>query len=166
MIHESRPEGAAGRIVSLVPSLTESLVVLGLGDRVVGATKYCNYPEAAKTVERIGDFARLDLEKVLALQPDLILATRLTQEGLLGKLERLNLKVAVFFPPDTAGVAANMRKVAVLGGVAKEAEAIVKRFEDRLDGVRKAVAAIPVETRARPTANRRSYSPAGDSLCT
>ena len=62
------------RIISLAPSNTEILFALGLGNKVVGVTSYCNYPEEAKEKEIIDGFATPDLEKIIALTPDLILA--------------------------------------------------------------------------------------------
>lgn len=64
------------RIVSTAPSLTEMLFALELGERVVGATTYCNYPEAARTIPRIGDFASPSLEAILRQRPDLILVLK------------------------------------------------------------------------------------------
>ena len=64
------------RIVSLAPSNTEFLFALGLGDRVVGVTEYCNYPDAARTVERVAGFSTLSAEKIASVEPDLVLAAR------------------------------------------------------------------------------------------
>ena len=63
------------RIVSLAPSNTEILFALGLGDKVVGVTEYCDYPEAAKDKDKIGGYTTVDIERVVAIEPDLILAT-------------------------------------------------------------------------------------------
>ena len=64
------------RIVSLAPAITEILYAIGAGDRVVGVTNYCNYPEEAAKRDKIGDFAIVDFEKIVALEPDLVIATR------------------------------------------------------------------------------------------
>lgn len=61
------------RVVSLVPSLTESLFELNLGGRVVGVTDYCIYPESAKALPKVGGTKNPDLEKIKALQPDLVM---------------------------------------------------------------------------------------------
>lgn len=63
----------AGRIVSLAPNITESLYALGLGERIVGVTSYCNWPPEAASKARIGGFGQVDLESVLRLQPDLVI---------------------------------------------------------------------------------------------
>jgi len=61
-----------GRIVSLAPSITESLFALGVGDQVVGVTRYCNYPPEARAKEKVGGYQDLNYEAVLALKPDLV----------------------------------------------------------------------------------------------
>ena len=67
--------GTPERIISLAPSNTEILFALGLGDRVVGVTMYCDYPPEAQDKEKVGDYYGPDIEKIIALEPDLILAT-------------------------------------------------------------------------------------------
>jgi len=60
------------RIVSLAPHVTELLFAAGGGDRIVGAVSYSDYPEAAKNIARIGDNRQVDMERVIAMKPDLI----------------------------------------------------------------------------------------------
>ena len=62
----------AQRIISLAPHMTELLFAAGAGERVVGTVEYSNYPAAAQRIARIGDSAQLDLERIVALKPDLI----------------------------------------------------------------------------------------------
>ena len=64
------------RIVSLAPAITEILFAVGAGENVAGVTNYCNHPEEAGKLEKIGDFAVVDFEKVIALKPDLVIATK------------------------------------------------------------------------------------------
>lgn len=64
------------RIVSLAPSNTELLFAIGLGDRLVGVTDYCNFPEAANKIERVAGFNSLSAEKIVAVKPDLVVASR------------------------------------------------------------------------------------------
>ena len=61
------------RIISLAPSNTEILFALGLGDRVVGVTSFCDYPEEAKSKEIVGDYSGHNLERIIELEPDLVL---------------------------------------------------------------------------------------------
>jgi iron complex transport system substrate-binding protein len=66
-------EKAPDTIISLAPNNTEILFALGLGDKVVGVTSFCDYPEEALAVEKIGDFNGINLEKIIELNPDLVL---------------------------------------------------------------------------------------------
>ena len=70
---EEVPPGPYDRIVSLTPSVTEILFALGTGDRVVGVTSWCNHPEAALHLPRVGDFLEPNLEALAALDPDLVI---------------------------------------------------------------------------------------------
>lgn len=72
---QDEPAGTSLRVISLAPSITETLFAIGAGDAVVGVTRYCNYPEKARTLPRIGDFATVDLESIVRLKPDLVIAT-------------------------------------------------------------------------------------------
>src|ERR1043166_5745137 len=82
------------RIVSLAPSLTETLFALGAGDRVVGVTNYCDYPAEAGSRQKIGDMLNPNLELVAALHPDLVL---ITKEGnrreTLNAIDHLNIPI-------------------------------------------------------------------------
>lgn len=64
--------GAPERIVSLAPSITETLFALGLGDRIVGVTKFCSYPPAVDSIEKVGGYTDTNLEKIVRLKPDLV----------------------------------------------------------------------------------------------
>lgn len=63
------------RIVSLAPSVTELIFALGQGERLVGVTNYCDYPTAARSIKRIGGILDLNLEAIVALNPDLVIGT-------------------------------------------------------------------------------------------
>lgn len=86
------------KIISLAPSNTEIVYALGLEDRLVGVTEYCNYPEAAMSKPKIGGFSTVDIEKVVAIQPDLILAANIHRDKVIPELERLGLTVITTDP--------------------------------------------------------------------
>lgn len=75
------------RIISLSPAETEILFALGLGDKVVGVTEYCNYPPEAKEKEKIGGMTTVSVEKVINLNPDLILAVNLNGKEVVDNLD-------------------------------------------------------------------------------
>ncbi len=86
-----------GRIISLAPSLTENVYLLGCGEQLVGVTVYCEYPEPAKSKAKIGTVLEPNIEKIIILKPDLVLATK---EGnkpeVVKELRNLGIRVFVF----------------------------------------------------------------------
>ncbi len=89
------PAETPRRIVSLAPNITEILFALGLGDRIVGVTRYCDYPPAALDKEKVGGLLDPDLEKIRALRPDLVIAFRGNPWSAVDRLRSLGLKVFV-----------------------------------------------------------------------
>ncbi|UCG35589.1 MAG: ABC transporter substrate-binding protein [Candidatus Omnitrophota bacterium] len=89
------------RIVSFGPLLTESLYLLGVDEKLVANTIYCTRPPAAKRKEKIGTMVDMNLEKVVVLQPDLVLATSLTPPRVIAQLKRLGVKVVSLDSPKT-----------------------------------------------------------------
>ena len=71
--HAVLPGGTPERIISLAPDITETVYALGLGDKLVGATTYCLYPEAAQKVPRVGGFGQYNFEAIVSLNPDLVI---------------------------------------------------------------------------------------------
>lgn len=84
------------RIVSLGPALTESLYLLGVSEKIVGVTTHCQKPPAAKNKEKVGTVVEFNVEKVLNLKPDLVLATALTEAQGVRKLKDLGIRIVVF----------------------------------------------------------------------
>ncbi len=87
------------RIISLAPHLTELVYSLGAGNRLIATVDYADYPKAAKSLPRIGNYQYISLESILALQPDLVLVWQQgNQKGLAQKLAALNIAVYVSAP--------------------------------------------------------------------
>lgn len=132
------------RIVSLAPSVTETLFALGLGDKVVGVTAYCDFPEAARTKEKIGDTLSPNPERLIALKPDLVVMTTASQlEKLVRQLGDLNIAVYVTDPRSVGDVLASIRKLGEVTGATAEAETIVRQMQTR-------IAAVELRTKALP----------------
>lgn len=129
---------APQRLVSFAPSNTEILFALGLGDRVVGVTDFCDYPEEAKAIEKVGGIEP-NLEKVVSLDPDLVLAIG-GNADLVSKLEGLGITVLVLDPSDLEGIYRDIELVGRAAGVKGKAEALVA-------GMRKRVEAITAKTK-------------------
>ncbi|MFN7927475.1 MAG: helical backbone metal receptor [Blastocatellia bacterium] len=100
------------RIISLAPNITETLFALGLGERVVGVTSYCDFPIEAKTKEKIGDTLKPNLERIIALKPDLVLISTASQlEKITRQLDQLQIPVFVTNPQTVAEVLSSIRKL-------------------------------------------------------
>ena len=107
----------AHRIISLAPNLTELLFAAGAGDAVVGVVQYSDYPEAAKKIDRVGSYNALDLEAILALKPDLIIAWQSGNPSfIIEKLKSLGLTVFLSEPHHFEDVASNLERIGRLSG--------------------------------------------------
>jgi len=100
------------RIISLAPSITETLFALGLGDRVVGVTSYCDYPPEAAQKEKLGDTLRPSIEKIVALKADLVIASTSSQlEQFVLYLDQVGVPIYVSNPRDLEGVLESIGKI-------------------------------------------------------
>ncbi|MFC1972170.1 ABC transporter substrate-binding protein [Chloroflexota bacterium] len=123
------------RIISLAPSNTEILFALGLEDRVVGVTQYCNYPEAAKTKPRVAGYSTPSLEKVISLEPDLILADAIHEKTVLPTLEKHELTVIVMAAKSIDTVLDDITLVGKVTGKSKAAAQLVDGLNARISAV-------------------------------
>jgi iron complex transport system substrate-binding protein len=123
------------RIVSLAPSNTEILFTLGLGDKVVGVTEYCNYPQEAVTKSKVGGFSNVDIEKVISLEPDLVLATHIHEKSVIPALEKLGLTVVALTPASLNEVLDSITLVGKITGRTREASKLVKYLGTRIEAV-------------------------------
>ena len=119
------------RIVSLSPSTTEILFALGAGDRVVGATNYCDYPEEAKKVEKIGDYDEPNMELIRKVQPDVVLAGHVKEETA-EALEKMGIPVFFFSSRRRHTRYHSIKLVGQVTGTAAEAEAIVNGMKSKI----------------------------------
>ncbi|KPU27083.1 ABC transporter substrate-binding protein [Caloranaerobacter sp. TR13] len=91
-------ENEPKRIVSLAPSHTEILFAIGLGERVVGVSNYCDYPEEAKNKEKVGDSFNVNVEKIIELSPDLVIQYGQGKEEVNKRLKEAGIKVLSYEP--------------------------------------------------------------------
>jgi iron complex transport system substrate-binding protein len=124
----------ARRIVSLTPSNTEILFALGLGQRVVGVTEYCDYPPEARKKAKVGD-VNISAEKVLALKPDLIVAHRFLNARIIPTLQRMKLRILAADPHSFDELYAFMRQIGQVTGTMREAEQIIKQMQTEAQSV-------------------------------
>jgi iron complex transport system substrate-binding protein len=131
---------AAERIVSTSPSITETLFALGLGDRVVAVSRYCRYPAEAAQLPRIGSFLEPDAELIVRLRPDLVFVHP-ESSGIRRKLATFPMSVITVDRGTTlAGVFSSIRTIANGAGVPERGKTLIRTLEERLAGVRTAVA--------------------------
>lgn len=125
------------RIVSLSPSITEVLFGIGAGDRLVGATKYCDYPSAANQIPRVGGgtMESLNQEMIVALQPDLVLCKWDSHQPLLRNLERLGISVLALGPENLAQLYEETRLLGQITGHSPQAEALIQSMQQRVAAI-------------------------------
>ena len=138
-----RIEKIPEKIISLAPSNTEIVYALGLEDRLVGVTEYCDYPEAAKEKPLIGGFSTVDIEKVVEIQPDLILATNIHKDEVLPQLERLGLTVLTLDPKTVDEILEAINLIGWFTGKKEEASHLVTEMENRIKAVTDKTLALP-----------------------
>lgn len=127
----------ARRIVSLAPHTTELLYAIGAGDRILATVNYADYPEAAKKLPRVGDAHLLDLERIAALKPDLIVVWM--HGSAAQQIERLRaLGLPVFHSEShrLEDVADGMRRLGVLTGTSATAQAAAADYQRGLATLR------------------------------
>jgi iron complex transport system substrate-binding protein len=125
----SEPE----RIVSLSPASTEILFALGLGDKVVGVTGYCNYPSEAKTRTIIGGYTTISTEKIVALQPDLVIGSTGNGKDNIDHLRKLGLTVVCLDPDSVEGTFHAIRTVGTAAGA--EPDSLISSMQQRIRNV-------------------------------
>jgi iron complex transport system substrate-binding protein len=130
-------EQPARRIISLAPHVTEQLFAIGAGERIVGAVDYSDYPQQAKAIPRVGGYSRLDLERILALQPDLVVGWQSGNDARqLERLQQLGLAVYLSEPRHLDDIASNMERLGRLSGAEKQARAAAARFRQGIAALR------------------------------
>lgn len=129
--------GAAERIISLAPSITEVLFALGLGPRVIGVSTYCDYPAEATTVDKVGTFLSPNIERIIAKKPDLIIAVPSpANRNAVESVRELGLRVLVVDPESVSSILDAVRTIAEAAGVPDAGAGLRSQIESRLAAVR------------------------------
>jgi len=136
--------GPPQRIISVAPNVTEILFALGLEDRLVGVSVYCQYPPAALKKEKIGGYINPSLEKIVALRPNLVIGIA---EGdlktFVDKLAGLNVPVYITNPRDALEVLTSIQKIGEVTFAPEPARKISRSMEERVRGVQEKVQGQP-----------------------
>jgi iron complex transport system substrate-binding protein len=127
--------GTPQRIISLAPSNTEILFALGLGGKVVGVTDYCDYPPEALNKTKVGGYANPDVEKIVALDPDLILVAHGTPLEVVSSMAGLGLTVFGIKTTDLDDLLNDIRRIAEITDTETEAQALTFEMASRIEAV-------------------------------
>ena len=134
--HSVTPVAPATRIVSLAPDLTELTYDVGAGGALLATVAYSDYPAEARQLPRVGDAFHVDVEKVVAFKPDLVLAWQGgTPPTLIERLRGLGLPVLAIGTTDLTGIAANLELLGRATGHDSEAAKAARDFRDGLDAL-------------------------------
>lgn len=132
------------RIVSLAPNLTETVYALDAGDRMVGDTNVDDFPAAAKALPHVGAVLAPSLEQIVALRPDLVLATNdLNRRVTVEALARMGLAVYVTDPLSIEDVLNSTARIARLIGAGERGDSAVAEMRARLDALAQRLANVP-----------------------
>ena len=130
------------RIVSTAPSITELLYALGLGNRVVGVTRFCRYPPEARLKPKIGDYTSPNLEAIAALRPDLVII-QTNPVHLADRLAKLKLHVLEVDQENIAAIYKSIHDVGAATGTEHAATQLSDSILDGLGKIRSRVASLP-----------------------
>lgn len=136
------PAAAPVRIISLVPAVTEMIYAIGAGPQMIGVSSYDHYPAAVEKLPKLGGLVDPDVERILALRPDLVIVYGAKNE-LNGRLARAGIATFPYDLGDLANVTTTMKALGERLGHAREAGAEIARIESGLNAIRARVASQP-----------------------
>ncbi|HTH93960.1 MAG TPA: cobalamin-binding protein [Rhodocyclaceae bacterium] len=125
--------GPAQRIISLAPNLAELTYAAGAGEKLVGTVDFSDYPEAAKKVPRIGNYASFDIENIIAAKPDLVLVWQSGNAAAsIEQMRKLKLPLLIVEPKGLDDIPRNLERIGMLAGTQTQANAAARDFRQRL----------------------------------
>ncbi|MDF2673088.1 MAG: transporter substrate-binding protein [Clostridiales bacterium] len=128
------------KIISLAPNITELIYALGKGDKLIGRTDYCDYPEEVKNVESIGSLTDPNIEKIVELQPDLVVASTHFKEDVAKKLEDLGIKVVVLYNAENFdGAYDTITTFGQIINAQDKAEELVSGMKEKIENIKEKV---------------------------
>lgn len=131
------------RIISLSPPKTEELYLLGVEDRIVGVTTYCQNPPQARQKEKIGAVTNVNIEKIVGLKPDLVLATSLTDLKSIEKLKDLGIRVEVSPRVETfTHLCEEFIRLGRIVGEEKRAQEIVQKATSEVNDIKNKIKSL------------------------
>lgn len=132
------------RVVSLAPSVTETVFALGLGHKLVAVTNHCDYPAATQKLPKTGGFTTPSIEAILAIRPDHVLGVSTATDPVKAReMRRLGLQITLFSVASVNDIFNSIKSIARLLGKPAAGEALVHKIFLQIDAVRKRVAGRP-----------------------
>ncbi len=130
-------EKAVSRIVALAPHSVELLYTLGVGDKIVGTSEFADYPEVAKSIPRVGGYSGINLERVLELAPDVVIAWEGgNSPGDIKQIEKLGIQVYRTQTKQLGDIAEELKILGALVGEPKRGRQEAAKFTERLNRLR------------------------------
>ncbi|WFA10220.1 cobalamin-binding protein [Tissierella sp. Yu-01] len=126
---------APERIISLTPSNTEILYALGLGERIVGVSIFDDYPAEVLEIEKVGDFNGNNIERIIELEPDLVVIYGEGNEEENFRLDEAGINYVAFEPESIEAVIGTIEKIGRLTGKVDEAETLIEEMNDHMNEV-------------------------------
>jgi len=145
----SPPGALPQRIASVSPSATEMLFAIGVGDRVVGVTAFCDYPLEAKEREKVGSLGTPDLERLLKVNADLLVTTPMRRPEVAARIERFGIHICTVEQRTLADVYASIIKLGKITGAEQRANELAAEMKAREAEIAHLYKDIPVEKRPR-----------------
>ena len=137
------------RYISLAPSTTEILFALGLDEEIVGVSTYCNYPQAAKSKTKVGDFSQPSMETIISLHPDYIFGTGLEQAPVISELKRIFPNVYVADPATIDELFKTINDIGRITNRTKEAKELLRDMFEDIETINALVKNIPQDKKVK-----------------
>jgi len=134
------------RIISLAPSITETIFVLGYGDKLVGVTEFCNWPPEAELIDKIGGFSTPDIKRIISLNPDLVLATDFHLK-IINYLKEKGINTYVIEAKTILDAPQSIIQIGEAINCKDEAVKLAKKLKSEMDALLEKVKKIPKKVR-------------------
>ncbi len=134
------------KVVSLSPVTTEIIAAVGGLDKLVGRTSYCDYPKEIKDIDEIGDLITVNIEKIVELEPDLVIGSAYLDQGVRDQLENAGITVVTIYTEDSfEGTYKDIETIGKILGKVKEAEKVVAEMKAKVVSIKERVAKAKTE---------------------
>ena len=144
---QEAPSSRPQRVISLAPSVTETLFALGFGNRLVGVTTSCDYPAEARKLPKIGGFMSPSLEAIVAKRPDLVIGVSSATDPVKAReMERIGLKVTLISLASLSDILSSIKSIARLMGSPQDGEKLVNTIGAQVRDVKKSIELAPLRS--------------------